>query len=84
MPDHIHLFVQGDQKFDLGIWIRRIETRYLPEPNCWQPGFFHLLRSEESYAQKWEYGCENPVPAGLVARADEWPFQGEIVLIDRV
>jgi REP-associated tyrosine transposase len=51
----------------------------------WQPGFFdHVLRSDESYAQKWEYVRENPVRAGLVMTADEWPFQGEIVVIDRV
>jgi putative transposase len=50
----------------------------------WQPGFFdHVLRNDESYSQKWEYVRENPVRAGLVARADEWPYQGELVVIDR-
>jgi putative transposase len=71
MPDHIHLFVQGDQKFDLGIWIRGLKRIVSPERDCLQPGFFdHLLRSEESYAQKWEYVRENPVRAGLVERAE--------------
>jgi hypothetical protein len=84
MPDHIHLFLQGDQKFDLGIWICGLKRAVLPERNCWQPGFFdHVLRSEKSYAQNWEYVRDNPVRAGLVERA-EWPFQEEIVLIDRV
>ena len=51
----------------------------------WQRGFFdHLLRSAESYTQKWEYVRENPVRAGLVARPEDWPYQGEIVAIDRV
>jgi len=50
----------------------------------WQPGFFdHVLRSDESYSQKWEYVRENPVRAGLVRRIDEWPYQGELVVIDR-
>ena len=50
----------------------------------WQPGFFdHVLRHDESYSQKWEYVRENPVRAGLVVRADEWPYQGELVVIDR-
>ncbi len=50
----------------------------------WQPGSFdHLLRSTESYAQKWNYVRENPVRAGLVKQSDDWPFQGEIVVIDR-
>lgn len=51
----------------------------------WQPGFFdHLLRHNESYAQKWDYVWHNPVRAGLVSRPEQWPFQGEIHVIDRV
>jgi REP element-mobilizing transposase RayT len=54
------------------------------QPLQWQPGFFdHVLRSDESYAQKWEYVRDNPVRAGLVTQWDQWPHQGEIVLIDR-
>lgn len=53
--------------------------------NVWQRGFFdHVLRNSESYAQKWDYVRENPVRANLVNEADQWPFQGEIVVIDRV
>lgn len=45
----------------------------------WQQEFFdHVLRSSESYSQKWDYVKENPVRAGLVKRSDEWPWQGEI------
>jgi hypothetical protein len=51
----------------------------------WQPGFFdHLLRRDESYAQKWDYVWRNPVRAKLVAQPEDWPYQGEIHLIDRV
>jgi putative transposase len=47
-------------------------------------GFFDpVLRSNESYGQKWNYGRENPVRAGLVEKAQDWPYQGEIVYIDR-
>jgi putative transposase len=50
----------------------------------WQPGFNdHLLRSDESYAKKWEYVLRNPERAGLVAQAEDWPYAGEIVRIDR-
>src|SRR5204863_7160709 len=50
----------------------------------WQRGFFdHLIRNTESYAQKWDYVRENPVRAGLVKVAEDWPYQGEIVHIDR-
>jgi putative transposase len=51
----------------------------------WQPGFFdHLLRTDESYSQKWDYVWRNPVRAGLVERPEDWPYQGEIHVIDRV
>ena len=45
----------------------------------WQEEFFdHVLRSSESYSQKWEYVKENPVRARLVRKFDDWPFQGEL------
>jgi hypothetical protein len=57
----------------------------LPARELWQPGFFdHVLRSDESYAEKWQDVLENPVRAGLVREMEEWPHQREIVLIDRV
>lgn len=48
-------------------------------PPIWQSRFFdHLIRSWESYAEKWEYVQENPVRAGLVNNSKEWVWQGEI------
>ena len=45
----------------------------------WQKQFFdHLLRSRESYAEKWAYVRENPVRAGLVTAAAQWPFAGDV------
>jgi len=40
--------------------------------------FDHILRSGESYSQKWDYVRENPVRAGLVTDWREWPFLGEV------
>jgi hypothetical protein len=34
--------------------------------------FDHLLRSEESYDQKWNYVRDNPVRANLAQKAAEW------------
>jgi hypothetical protein len=45
--------------------------------------FDHVLRTNESYSQTWNYVRENPVRAGLVESAADWPYQGEIVYIDR-
>ena len=91
MPDHIHLFVRGGLDFTLGRWVgtlkqalAKLRTLWRPKTQIWQEGFFdHVLRSNESYAQKWDYVRENPVRAALVNRSEDWPYQGEIVYIDR-
>lgn len=50
----------------------------VPAPH-WQKGFFdHVMRSEESYSEKWLYVAENPVRKKLTARLEDWPYQGEI------
>ncbi len=91
MPDHVHLFVSGNAEFNLGLWIRGLKRALatgLTDPGTnrlWQPGFFdHRLRSNESYTAKWDYVHQNPVRVGLVMRAEDWRYQGEVVAIDRV
>lgn len=87
MPDHVHLFVaMRNEACSLSIWIKSLKNTLskvlravgTPAPH-WQKGFFdHLLRSHDSYDQKWEYVIENPVRAGLVARPADWPYHGII------
>jgi hypothetical protein len=43
--------------------------------------FDHVLRSTESYSEKWNYVRDNPVRAGLVSNADEWKYSGEVELL---
>jgi REP element-mobilizing transposase RayT len=67
----------------MGAWKQWTSKRMTRELNfsgtIWQEQFFdHVLRSGESYSQKWEYVRQNPVRAGLVASADEWSWQGEL------
>ena len=87
MPDHIHLFVRGDERFFLSRWVgglKREMSVALGVRQLWQPGFFdHILRSDESYGEKWNYVRDNPVRAGLVENPEDWRYQGEMVLIDR-
>ena len=87
MPDHLHVFVSlDDEKITLANWMKSLKNslskamraQKILRPH-WQKTFFdHVLRSSESYGEKWEYVCENPVRAGLVKRTEDWPFQGEI------
>ena len=88
MPDHVHFFCAPEldaKKLPMfaGLWkewtskcIKR--ELHLASP-VWQEEFFdHILRSSESYSEKWNYVRDNPVRAGLVANADDWPWQGQI------
>jgi putative transposase len=87
MPDHLHAFVAiDDEKLSLSQWMKSLKnalsktmrSNRIPAPH-WQKTFFdHVLRSEESYAEKWHYVRENPVRAGFVMRREDWPFQGQI------
>ena len=87
MPDHIHLFAAfGPESMSISLWIKSLKntlskclrSNCIPSPH-WQKGFFdHILRSDESYAQKWEYVRQNPVRAGLVDSSEQWEFQGEM------
>jgi len=88
MPDHVHLFARPQpDASSLGKWIKAwkcLSARtlaHVPEYSSplWQPDYFdHFLRSAESYSEQWEYVRHNPVRAGLVARPEDWPWQGEI------
>ncbi len=87
MPDHIHLFVAiAPVGPNLSKWVQMLKitlARALRDAGetgpFWQKGFFdHVLRSAESYQEKWEYVRQNPVRAGLVEAAEDWPYRGEV------
>ena len=87
MPDHVHFFIAPDDRdADLSKYMQAFRsqvTRDLrrlkyPYP-IWQREFFdHLLRSGESYSEKWNYVFHNPVRHGLVKEPEDWPYAGEI------
>lgn len=86
MPDHIHCFIRvgGEGRIGLAVKaLKRAVTKVVhashKDTRVWQEGFFdHVMRSAESYSDKWQYARANPVRAGLVKNVDEWPFQGEV------
>jgi putative transposase len=81
MPDHLHLFC-APRDWDCSIerWMKFWKgelTKACKDARRFQvDGFHHRLRNGESYAQKWLYVRENPVRAGLVSRAEDWPYKG--------
>jgi REP element-mobilizing transposase RayT len=87
MPDHLHAFVVIDPvRITLSVWVKSFKnalSKTLRDQNVaaphWQKGFFdHVLRGQDSYSAKWHYVRNNPVRAGLVEEADDWPFAGRI------
>jgi putative transposase len=79
MPDHLHLFVtfSVEDPSSLSDWVKSLKNALskswrlagIASPQ-WQKGFFdHVMRSADSYDQKWAYVVANPVRAGLVPSA---------------
>jgi len=87
MPDHLHLFVTfTPESGSLSIWVKSLKNALskswrsngIPAPH-WQKGFFdHIMRSADSYAEKWDYVAANPVRAGLARTPEAWAYQGAI------
>jgi REP element-mobilizing transposase RayT len=89
MPGHVHFFCwRADERRSLSEFVggwKRLTTRRAWQlghrDRLWQQEFFdHLLRSDESYGQKWEYVVHNPVRAGLCQRPEEWAYQGDLAV----
>jgi len=88
MPDHLHCFACcGRKSVSLKQWMkmwkslsaRQMIRLHNLKPPIWQADYFdRYLRSSESYADKWNYVKLNPVRAGMVKDAHDWPFQGRI------
>jgi len=85
MPDHLHFFCcpRHPEGLPLNRWMtfwKRRFTQIAANPAWkWQSLHWdHRLRSDESYEAKWQYVVQNPVRAGLVEKASDWPWQGEI------
>lgn len=76
MPDHLHALLSFPQHERM-IQVVRAWKRFQATHHgiSWQREFFdHRLRREESFEQKADYIRMNPVRAGLVSSADDWPY----------
>jgi putative transposase len=88
MPDHLHLVLTGKNDLaDLASLVKAFKgastsvARKMHLNNLWQKGYYdHVLRDGESLDQAAWYIFLNPVRAGLVERAEEWPYSGSFEL----
>ena len=91
MPDHIHLFCASNtiEPTTLEGWVhfwKSHTSRQWPRPAeqpVWQKSFWDTqLRRRDRYEDKWSYVQQNPVRHGFVARAEDWPYQGELNVLE--
>ena len=77
MPDHVHLIVTFPES---GKPVQTIISKWKEWTAKslgirWQRDFFeHRLRRDESFREKADYVLANPVRAGLVENAGDWPY----------
>jgi REP element-mobilizing transposase RayT len=83
MPNHVHIMVEMRVGFRLGDQVKswktfsaRLANRVLGRTGAfWSPDFFdRYIRSERHYGAALAYIENNPVTAGLVRRAELWPW----------
>ncbi len=87
LPDHVHLFCAPARLEHLPIkrWVaywKSITTKNWlrkDEKPIWQNYLWDTqLRRGEAYSAKWQYVQENPVRHAYVSQANDWPWQGEL------
>jgi len=76
MPDHIHAILAFDRSVRMSdvvaAWKRYISRKI---GVVWQRDFVdHRLRKDESLEEKAFYIRQNPVRAGLIGKAEDWPY----------
>jgi len=91
MPDHVHFFCAPADLDTAALkpWMRFWKSHVAKNWNdptqlpIWQRDFWDTqLRKGENYDEKWQYVLENPVRAGLVKHSEDWPYQGELNVLE--
>ena len=79
-----------DERLMLPEWMKSLKntlsktlrSKSIRSPHFQKAFFDHVLRSAESYSEKWHYVRENPVRADLVKHWEDWPFAGEMFALE--
>lgn len=88
MPDHAHFVVLGiAESSDARTWSRMLRLHWgrllSPAFRLQRQAYDHILRQEErtrmALATALDYILQNPIRAGLVPSASQWPYSGTIV-----
>ncbi len=83
MPDHVHLIATATGKFNMSFIMKMVKGSFARKVNklknqngsLWQPRFYEeAIRSEKQFLCQLDYMHQNPVKAGLVSDASQYPF----------
>lgn len=82
MPDHFHVLLTPIEipleravQFMKGGFSYRVKKELASNLEVWSRGYVdHRIRDENDYRQHVEYIHQNPVEAGIVASAKEYPY----------
>ena len=77
MPDHLHALISfNTHEYSMSSIIRSFKGYLAKEQQIdWQKNYFdHRLRNDAALEEKAQYIRLNPVRAGLVEQATEWPY----------
>jgi putative transposase len=89
MPNHVHLILTPKTEAGLRAALAPMHWRYSYEVNrrerwtgyLWQGRFASYPMDEDYFVQASRYVGLNPVRAGLVARAEDWPWSSVRALL---
>jgi putative transposase len=83
MPDHVHMLIEIPESVSLEAVVHHFKTtsgyslKQMTRLPAWQTSYYdHILRSEEALENVAEYIWGNPVTAGLVENAWDYPWLG--------
>ena len=83
MPNHVHVLIETFSNNSLVEVVHSWKSFTAKKANAilkrggafWQPEYFdRAIRDEQHWAKAIQYIHNNPVKAGLVRRAEEWPY----------
>jgi putative transposase len=88
MPDHVHLFcVPGVlPSTSIKLWVKFWKGQFKRvmglDRTIWQrDGWDTQMRNHAHYVEKRSYVRQNTVRRGLAVNAEDWPYQGEMHVI---
>jgi putative transposase len=92
MTTHYHLVLETSQRALSegmhrlnGIYAQRFNRRHSRKGHLFEERFSaRVIDAEEHFEAACRYVLENPVRAGLCDQADQWPWSGSLVQLERL